>query len=105
MASGSIFRLSTRQLTRLIHEASVDSANVVLTLHAKKRMKERDVSAYVVFECLRKGAIHRTPEPNAILGTLECKMEHFFSGLNCCVVAALSDADPKVVVVTVFEVE
>lgn len=58
-----------------------------------------------VVEVLRRGRMLRTPEPSLRFGTLECRMQRFLAGREVEVVAALSDADPSVVVVTVLIVE
>ena len=42
----------------------------------------------------------RSPEPNLALGSLECRMQRFMAGRELAVVAAISDDDPAVIVVT-----
>lgn len=44
----------------------------------------------------------RLPEPNASKGSIECRMERFVVGALRCVVVALSDSDPNLIVVTAF---
>ncbi|MFT3777135.1 MAG: DUF4258 domain-containing protein [Ottowia sp.] len=105
MVTGSVFTLSKSQLAKLIRSAAGDSAKVIITAHARKQMKDRKMPLHVAIECLRRGVIRRTPEPNTYKGTLECRMEHFCSGHNCCVVAAISDDTPNVIMVTVFYIE
>jgi hypothetical protein len=65
-------------------------------------MLQRSVSDWEVFECLRYGVIERPPTRDKKTGSLRCRMEHFGSGRNLAVVAALDDEDPDVIVVTVM---
>lgn len=99
MASGSVQKLPQTQLGRLIRTWSKESINVSISDHAKQRMRERNVSALELFECLQKGSLERT-EPNLKFGTLECRMERFTCGRNLAVVVAVDDNSPPVVVVT-----
>jgi hypothetical protein len=46
------------------------------------------------------GEIKRTPEPNTMLGNVECRMEHYCTGDNAAVVVAVSDDEPELVLVT-----
>jgi hypothetical protein len=100
----SVFRLSVPQLERLIRERVAQPMQVVLTLHAQQRMKERHVLRDEVFEVLEAGRIARRPEPNAARGSLECHLQRFVSGRELAVVAAVSDDNPLVVVVTAIVV-
>lgn len=93
---------SVAQLQKHIRTISADTSTVFVTTHARARMKLRRVGIAEVFECLRKGVIHRTPEPNAAKGSLECRMERYIGGRDCAVVVALDDDEPGVIVVTVM---
>ncbi|MBV7460599.1 MULTISPECIES: DUF4258 domain-containing protein [unclassified Acidovorax] len=95
-------KLSNAQLEKRIRSVAEDSANVVITVHAKARMRERKVNVIAVYEALRKGTIKHPPEPNLGKQSLECRMEHYTAGKNVCVVVALSDENPLLVCVTVF---
>ena len=75
---------------------------VRLTVHALKRMKDRHVLRDEVFEVLESGRIVRPPEPNPARGSLECRMQRFVSGRELAVVAAVSDDNPLVIVVTMI---
>lgn len=96
----SVFRLSTVQLQRLIHERARDSVRVLFTHHVLVRMKQRHILRPEVLDVLRLGVMDRAPEPNALRGTLECRVERFVAGRELGVVVALSDEDPNLVVVT-----
>lgn len=52
-----------------------------------------------VLETLRAGRIKRPPEPNAMKGSVECKMVYFSAGHRVAVIVAVSD-DPGLIVVT-----
>jgi len=95
-------QLSLAQLGKRIRLAAKDSANVVLTDHAVKRMKARGITNLEVMCVLREGTIRRVPEESADGESLECRMERYVAGRDLAVVVAISDEDPDVVVVTTF---
>lgn len=103
MAYAHLSKLSSTQLARHIRTLAKTTANVVLTIHAKERMVERLVSNEEVLECLRKGGIRRPPEPNSKTGSLECRMECKVLKRDLACIAALSDENPNLIVVTIFE--
>ncbi len=98
-------RMSLPQLERHIRSLAKDSAAVVFTTHVLVRMKQRRILQTEVLDVLRQGRIVRAPEPNIAFGSLECRMQRFMAGRELAVVAALSDAHPGVVVVTVMVIE
>ena len=102
--AGSVFRLSIAQLEKLIHERAKQPMQVSLTVHALARMKERHVLRSEVFEVLESGRMRRPGEPNPARGSLECRLQRFVSGRELAVVAAVSDDDPQVIVVTAIVV-
>ena len=63
-------------------------------------MKQRHILREEVYDLLCKGRLTRAPEPNPALASLECRMQRFMAGRDLVVVAALSDEDPIVIVVT-----
>ena len=93
-------QLSKQQLEAYIRAESLNSQNVFFTNHVKQQMRKRHISAACVLSTLREGRIKRTPEPNTMLGTLECRMEHYCTGHNVGVVVANSDDEPDFVLVT-----
>lgn len=93
---------SVQQLQRHIRSTAAHTELVVLLPHAKQRMQTRKVTVNEVFEVLRKGIIHRTPEPNLAKGSLECRMERYVAGRDCAVVVALADENPNMLVVTLW---
>lgn len=93
---------SVQQLQRHIRTTAAHSELVVLLPHAKKRMHLRKVTVNEVLDVLRRGVIHRPPEPNLAKGSLECRMERYVAGRDCAVVVALADENPNLLVVTVW---
>ena len=74
-----------------------------MTAHALMRMRRRHVTRDIVIEVLRMGRLSRIPEPNPRHGSLECRMERFCAGRQLAGVAAVSDDDPDILVITVIE--
>ncbi len=74
-----------------------------MTSHALMRMRQRHVTRDIVIEVLRMGRLTRIPEPNLRRGSLECRMERFCAGRQLAVIAAISDDDPDILVITVIE--
>lgn len=95
---------STLQWEKFIRQTAASSEQVVFTMHALSRMRERHLTRLTVLDVLRKGRIHRVPEPNASKGTTECRMEYFVAGRHVGVVAAVAQENPQVIVVTAMEI-
>lgn len=94
--------LSKKQIERVIRDRAVNTANVLMTDHARKRMKERRITLAMVFEVLRKGNLPREPELNLRLGTLECRMERYVEGRDIAVIVAFDTDATGLPVVTVM---
>jgi hypothetical protein len=97
-------RKSKAQLAKHIRTIAKNTAAIFLTDHAKKRMRERKVTAEEVFQCLQLGSIDREPEGNEEKGSLECLMERYVAGRQLGIIVALCDEDPDAIVVTIFKV-
>jgi hypothetical protein len=92
---------SKTQLEKLIRQrARTDAAGIVFTSHAKKRMRERNITMDMALDCLRNGVIQHEPETNAKYGTLECLMERYTAGYNIGLIVALSGDNPGLIVIT-----
>lgn len=102
MGDKKFAELTKAQLERHIRSTSAETKHVVITTHAKKQMVHRKISSLQVFECLRLGTIRREPEPSLKHGSLECRMERYIAGKNCCVIVGLHDDCPGIICVTVF---
>ena len=100
MAAKSVFGLSLIEVERLVRRRASLTANVRLTTHVLARMKQRHIAREEIYDVLRQGRLVRPPEPNAAMGSLECRMQRFMAGRELAVVAAISDDDPMVIVVT-----
>jgi len=92
------------QLQRHIRLAAQNSANVVLTIHAKSRMRERAILLPHVLHVLRKGKIVDPPEPDLMFPGMKCRMEDFVAGSNIAVVVYVEYPNSELVVITVFDV-
>ena len=99
----TVHKLHNSQLQGLIRSIAADSARVYFTNHARARMRLRHVTQEIVIEVLQHGKLAGIPEPNAVRGSLECWMERYCTGRQIRVVAAISDENPDLVVVTVIE--
>ncbi|MDI1350669.1 DUF4258 domain-containing protein [Aquabacterium sp.] len=99
------FKTKSRpQLQKHIRALAKDSANVFITVHASKRMKERKVISSEVYACLLAGSIRIAPEEDVKTGHLVCRMESYVAGRNLAACVALDDEDPTMLVVTVMVV-
>lgn len=94
---------STSQWQRFIRTTAEDTSHVIFTHHVLKRMRERYITQEMALNVLRKGVIRRTPEPNLIKGTLECRMDYFIAGRDIGVVVAVDDSQPDLIVITAME--
>jgi hypothetical protein len=95
---------SKAQLSKHIRTVAKNTISVVITDHAKVRMRQRKVSSQEVYECLQHGQILREPEGNEEKGSLECLMERYVCGRQLGIIVALCDEDPDLIVVTIFKV-
>ena len=100
MSAKSVFKLSLLEVECLVRRQSALDVNVRLTIHALARMRVRRITREEVFTVLCQGKLSKLPEPNVAFGSLECRMQRFMAGREVAVVAAISDVDPTVVVVT-----
>jgi len=98
----SFKKQSVRQLEKHIRHVALDTSTVLITDHARVSMRKRHVLDAEVYECLRKGKIHMTPEEDMKTGHLVCRMECYGPSRNLAVVTALEDGSLSVIVVTVI---
>ena len=96
------FSMTDVSLQKKIAEICVDSAKVVVTKHAKTRMRERQVSLTQVLHVLRKGSVVE-PAHQDIHGYWKCTLASTISGDFIKVAAALKEeSGEKVIVITVM---
>lgn len=105
MTSSNIaqLRMTDQSLRRRIAELAADSNNIVLTAHAKQRMRARRISLTQVQRVLLRGNIVE-PAHKDIKGCWKCTLQLLIAGDTIRVAAALGeDANKnKVIVVTVM---
>ncbi|MFZ3041109.1 MAG: DUF4258 domain-containing protein [Thiobacillus sp.] len=97
-------RLSKKQIERVIRDRAINTANVLLTDHARKRMKQRHITLAMVYDVLRRGNLHREPELNLRYGTLECRMERYLEGRDIAVIVGFETDTTGLPVVTVMDI-
>lgn len=97
-------KLSKKQIERQIRERALNTGNVLLTDHARKRMRERRITLAMVYDVLRKGMLVREPEPSARHEALECRMERYVAGRDIGVVVAFEIDATGLPVITVMDI-
>ena len=88
MGTVRVLKLSDAGFLRRLREITRDSYQVVLTKHAKQRMKQRRISFPQVLECLRNGRIVE-PAYTTIQGDWKATLEHSYAGDMVQVVVAI----------------
>jgi hypothetical protein len=105
MGMGTVqpLRLSDAGFLKKLRVVVKDSDRVVLTKHAKLRMRQRRVNQRQVMECLRKGRIYE-PAHLTIHGDWMATLEHQYAGDAVRVVVAIERQEDGelAVVVTVM---
>jgi len=106
MGMGTIqpLRLSAAGFLKKLRAIVKDSSRVVLTKHAKQRMKERRINQRQVMECLGKGRICE-PAHLTIQGDWKATLEHQYAGdlVRVAVAIERQEDGELAVVVTVME--
>lgn len=93
------FAMNDVSLKRKIAQIAADSSKVVVTPHAKKRMRTRRILLTQVLYCLRRGNVIE-PAHQDINGCWKCTLETHVSGDVVKVAAAIDrDANGELVVV------
>ena len=90
-------------MLRIIRELAQDTGNVFVEPHAKKRMRERNITPTQVYACLRKGVIDEPAYEN-IRGNWKCTLRHQHAGdlVRLAAVIEKDDNGEWIAVVTVF---
>ena len=106
MGMGTVqpLRLSDAGFLKKLRVIAKDSDRVVLTKHAKQRMRQRRINQRQVMECLRKGRICE-PAHLTIHGDWMATLEHQYGGDAVRVVVAIEQQEDGelAVVVTVMK--
>ena len=96
------FQMTDRLLMRRIAEAAEDSSRVILTDHAKKRMRKRRVLLPQVLHVLKHGTIAE-PAHQDVRGNWKCTLQGLFAGDRIKVSAVLLEENgTQVLVITVM---
>jgi len=98
------FQLLGPMALRLIREIAQDSSRVIVTTHARKRMRERRISLPQVLNCLVKGQIAEGPAQD-VHGNWVCTLRWRDAGDFLRVAVALKHdvtTGHKVIVITVM---
>jgi len=85
-----------------IRKRLAGGARLVITDHAKLRMAERSITLEDVRQCLQRGHPTEDPTPDLHRGSTSCPLLLEEDGEGIVVVAAISDSNPGVVVVTTY---
>jgi hypothetical protein len=101
MAKPSNFNLSKPKALALVRELALESGNVVFSLHALRRMKQRKVTPQEVMACLLKGLIVEGPAMG-VKGDWEVALERFGGGRKLRVAVAI-DIPRRLIVITVYD--
>ena len=106
MGMGTVqpMQLSDAGFLRKLRAIVMDSDRVVLTSHAKWRMRQRRISQRQMLECLRKGHICE-PAHLTIQGDWKATLEHQYAGdlVRVAVAIERQEDGEMAVVVTVME--
>ncbi|HEY3597943.1 MAG TPA: DUF4258 domain-containing protein [Paraburkholderia sp.] len=97
------FKLNDDNLKRMIRETAAETARVFIVVHARKRMRERNITPTQVYDCLRNGNVSEPAHVN-IHGNWQCTLTRRHAGDEITAVAALERAEDGnwVAVVTVY---
>ena len=93
-------RLRTDQAERLIHRLARDSGNVILTMHAKARMAERDIVRRDLDRILRAGTVSEEPLRDRY-GNWSCKIVLRLRGRRDAGAVTVIEKGKMLIVVTV----
>lgn len=103
MAEPTPIPLNDANMLRIIRELAKDPLNVFVKKHAKKRMKEREITLAQVVTCLCLGVIDEHAH-ESISGDWKCTLRYQHAGDVVRVAAAIEkdEAGQWIAVITVF---
>lgn len=104
MGTAQPIQLSDAGFIKKLRNIVKDSHRVVLTKHARQRMKQRRINQRQVMECLSKGRIYE-PAHLTIQGDWKATLEHQYAGdlIRVAVAIERQDDGDLAVVVTVMD--
>jgi len=96
--------MNDQRLRRRIAELAADSSRVIVSVHAKKRMRERRISLSQVLEVLLKGKVCEPAHQDLSTGDWRCTLECRVAG-DClrigCAVRETADGTFAIVVTVI----
>ena len=95
---------SQSQLEKHIRASAANSSNVVLTNHARQRMRLRHINDPMVLDTLRAGRLALPPEPDMKHPGLVCRMQRMVAGIHVAAVVYVEYPAPGLTVLTVIDV-
>lgn len=95
--------MNNGRMLLLVRDLAQDTKNVLLSVHARKRMRERAITTTQVYECLRRGDIDEPAHQN-IRGCWCCKLRRVHAGDLVRVVVEIRSREggQKLLVITVY---
>lgn len=93
-------RMNDASALKVLREIAKDSARVILTDHARLRMRQRKVSPVQVLACLQRGIVSE-PVALDLHGNWKLTVAHRVAGKDLNVAVAI-DVPKRAIVITVF---
>ncbi len=93
-------RMNDATALKLLREIAQDSSNVILTAHARLRMRQRKVTPVQIITCLQRGIVSE-PVVLDMHGNWKLTVMHRVAGKDLNVAVAI-DVPSRAIVITVF---
>lgn len=93
-------RLTSSVAEQRIHDIAKDTSRIALTLHAKQRMEEREISVRELYEILRSGQVEESPIEEK-RGEWKCKIEKQLKGRRKAGAVVALPKKGRMIVITV----
>jgi Domain of unknown function (DUF4258) len=103
MATPAYLPLSKPKALALVRELAKDNGNIIFMPHASKRMRQRQITARMVLDCLLRGVIVEGPALS-IKGTWELAMQRMAAGKRLHVALAI-DVPSRLIIITVYDMK
>lgn len=100
MTGPAPMRMNDATALKVLREIAQDSARVIFTDHAQKRMRKRKVSPMQVLTCLQRGIVSE-PVALDVHGNWKLTVAHRVAGKDLNVAVAI-DLPKRAIVITVF---
>lgn len=100
MAEVAPFALTAQRALEMIREIALDSDNIVIISHARKRGRQRKITRLQMEACVRKGTIQEGPFLNGHHNWQVTMYRHAAGEELTCVVAI--DWPSKLIIITAY---